>query len=193
MTEVSLILYTVGHGNMSAEAFLELLRRHSIAVLVDVRSAPYSKYVPHFSKDRLEPYLNNQGVDYRYAGQYLGGRPDDPTVYYQQEVPDEETGRSKFLKLVDYKAVMGREWYQKGLRRLVEIVQQTDGRVSIMCSEIHPQECHRHHLITRSLLDPQMRLADLPEVQVIHILSSGDLQPVDPAEFDKGPQQLSLF
>jgi len=41
-------IFSIGHSNQPLEAFLSLLQQHSIQVLVDVRSSPYSKYVPHF-------------------------------------------------------------------------------------------------------------------------------------------------
>ncbi len=42
-------VYSIGHSNQSVKAFLELLRTHGIQILIDVRSSPYSKYVPHFN------------------------------------------------------------------------------------------------------------------------------------------------
>ena len=46
-------IYSIGHSNHSAEAFINLLKAHNITCVVDVRSAPYSKYVPQFNKDAL--------------------------------------------------------------------------------------------------------------------------------------------
>lgn len=43
-------VYTIGHSNQPTEAFLDLLRQHGIEVVVDVRSAPYSRFVPQFNK-----------------------------------------------------------------------------------------------------------------------------------------------
>jgi hypothetical protein len=37
----SLILFSIGHSNQPIEAFVDLLVRHGIEVLVDVRSQPY--------------------------------------------------------------------------------------------------------------------------------------------------------
>jgi uncharacterized protein (DUF488 family) len=188
----SIILYTIGHSNIAAPDFLALLKQHGIRVLVDVRSAPYSKYVPHFNKRELEAFLKENGVDYRYAGEYLGGRPPDAEAYKGGEVPDEDTRREQFLKLVDYPTMMKREGYQKGLDRLLDIVRATDGGVAIMCSEGDPHDCHRHHLITRSLLDPQVKVVDAA-VEVRHILKDGALEVVDPSEFEEPPQQLPLL
>lgn len=186
-----LTLYTIGHSNQTAEEFLALLQQHSVKVLVDVRSHPVSKYVPHFNKDALQSFLETQGLSYRYAGQYLGGQPDDPTVYRTETVPDAGTSREKFLKKVDYVAVMRQEWYLKGIQRLLQIMTEAEGGVAIMCSEAAPHDCHRYHLITRSLLDPLVRVIE-DDIQVIHILRDGSSEAVDLREFDK-PTQLSLF
>ncbi len=193
-----LTLYTIGHSNLAPDDFLAALRQHNIMVLVDVRSAPYSRYVPHFSKDKLEAYLKANGVDYRFAGEFLGGQPKDETVYKHQVVPDEDTKREKFLKLVDYEAIMQRDWYRRGIQRLLEIVAEavsTQTQVAIMCSEGNPLECHRHHLITRSLIDPPVKVTD-QEVKVVHIVKDGNIEIVDMAAFavhNQTPNQLRLF
>lgn len=186
-----LTLYTIGHSNQTAEEFLALLQQHGVAVLVDVRSHPVSKYVPHFNKDALQTFIEAHGLSYRYAGQYLGGQPDDPSVYKTETVPEAGTSREKFLKKVDYEAVMQQDWYRKGIQRLLQIIAETEGGVAIMCSEAAPHDCHRYHLITRSLLDPYVRVTE-EAIQVIHILRDGSREVVDPSEFDK-PTQLSLF
>lgn len=186
-------LYTVGHSNHTPETFLGLLRLHEIAVLIDVRSAPYSRYVPHFNKSELQEYLPKQGIDYRYAGEYLGGQPKDETVYKNQQVPDAE--REQFLKLVDYEAVMKKDWYLKGIRRLLEIIEQTAGSVTIMCSEGDPLDCHRHHLIARSLVDASVRIVD-QNINVRHILKDGTMKLVSEADFEvhrQTPRQGRLF
>ncbi len=185
-----LMLYTIGHSNFEADEFLATLQQHELAVLVDVRSRPVSKYVPHFNKDALERFLPANGIEYRYAGKYLGGQPDDPTVYRSGEVPDDETRREQYVRKVDYLAVMERDWYKVGIDRLLDILHDTAGHVVIMCSEGHPTDCHRHHLIARSLVDPVVKIVD-DVVQVIHILRDGDTERVDPLSFP--PVQLSLF
>lgn len=193
-----LTLYTIGHSNLSAAEFLAYLGQHNITVLVDVRSAPYSRYVPHFNKNSLQTFLEGSGIDYRYAGEFLGGQPKDETVYKNQEVPDENTKRPKFLKLVQYLDVMQRDWYKKGIHRLLDIVRETSAMgsgVAIMCSEGNPLECHRHHLIARSLLDPAVRITD-KNVNIFHIIKDGNMEAVDPSVFDaksEPPYQPRLF
>jgi uncharacterized protein (DUF488 family) len=69
-------IFSIGHSNQSVEAFLSLLQQHEIQVLVDVRSSPYSKYVPHFNSTPLAATLKRTGIKYMFMGQELGGRPD---------------------------------------------------------------------------------------------------------------------
>lgn len=185
-------LYTVGHGNLTTAQFAELLSQQQIHLLIDVRSAPFSKYVPHFNKPSLEKWLPDTGIAYRYAGQVLGGRPTQPEVYRLATKIDSDTQRDDFLKLVDYEAVMRQDWYQKGVKRLMQLVAETAGKVTLMCSELNPHECHRHHLIARSLLDPSVRVVETP-VTVSHILKDGALEIVTEKTFADTPRQLSLF
>src|SRR5260221_8016019 len=113
-------IYTIGHGNASSETILELLHRYSIQTLVDVRSVPYSQYTPAFNREVFKSVLEQSGIDYTFAGEYLGGRPKDETCYVTSEVPDKDTKRNKYLKLVDYNEVAKRDWYLKSIKRLLQ-------------------------------------------------------------------------
>lgn len=186
-------LYTIGHSNLNAEDFLDLLRKHNIIVLVDVRSKPYSRLFPHFGKDALQVFLTQHNVEYRFAGEYLGGQPKDSTVYADDQQPNEDTERADFLEIVRYDEVAKRDWFRKGIKHLLTIVSETTiGSVAIMCSESHPFECHRHHLIARSLIDPAWRWIE-PPPRVVHIIKGGALQVVDESMFVDSARQLSLF
>lgn len=191
-----LTLYTIGHSNLSAEEFLSALKTHDIRVLVDVRSAPASRYAPHFNKRELEQFLKQNQVDYRFAGEFLGGRPTDPKFYKFQEVPNADTKREEFVNLVDYVAMMRDERYLRGVNRLIDIVREhhesDSGHVAIMCSEGNPHECHRHHLITRSLIDPDLKVVT-PLIQVYHILRDQKLVAAKAEEFSEQPTQKPLF
>jgi Protein of unknown function, DUF488 len=50
-------LFTIGHSNHSIETFITLLQQHEITVVADVRSHPYSRYVPHFNPNQLKSAL----------------------------------------------------------------------------------------------------------------------------------------
>jgi uncharacterized protein (DUF488 family) len=53
-------IFTAGHGSRSFDEFRSLIMEHSITLLVDVRSKPYSRWVPHFNKSHLEEHLPMQ-------------------------------------------------------------------------------------------------------------------------------------
>ena len=44
-------IHTVGHSNLSAESLVEMLKRRGITQVIDVRSTPYSRYVPQFNRE----------------------------------------------------------------------------------------------------------------------------------------------
>lgn len=67
-------IFTIGHSNHSLSDFLELLRTYSIQVIVDVRSIPYSRYIPQYNKEKIEAILRNHGFTYLFMGNCLGGK-----------------------------------------------------------------------------------------------------------------------
>ena len=74
-------IFTIGHSNHSIEAFITLLQKHGVTALADVRSHPYSRYLPHFSQASLKAALVNAGISYVFLGRELGARPSDTTCY----------------------------------------------------------------------------------------------------------------
>jgi uncharacterized protein (DUF488 family) len=164
-------LYTVGHSNHPLEVFVALLREHGIEVLADVRSRPYSKYSPHFDRERLHQALKANGVTYVFMGDELGGRPAGEEFYDLQGY-------------VLYGRVAEAPFFLRGIERLENGAARY--RVAIMCSEEDPAVCHRHLLVGRVI---QGR-----GVTVEHIRGDGRLQP--DAELDAGRaagRQPSLF
>ena len=176
-----LVVYTIGHSNGSADGFVGLLRQSSITLVVDVRSAPYSQYTPQFSRERLVQTLREARIGYTFAGESLGGRPTDPTCYFDGHVP---IGRANYLKLVDYDTVRTRDWYCKGIMRLRDLTAQHT--TALMCSEEDPAQCHRHHLIAQTLLNDG--------ITVWHIRGTGARELAAVETKDRASeQQLSLF
>jgi uncharacterized protein (DUF488 family) len=167
---------TIGHSSLSAEEFVALLHLHQADAVLDVRSSPYSRYVPHFNRESLQALLETNALGYEWAGDTLGGRPDDASCYH--------AGALKSGK-VDYAAVSQRSWYQRGIHDLLEAAMRQ--RTVLLCSEEDPRRCHRHNLVARSLLDLGVR--------VLHIRRTGELEEADSldrAAPDDGPQQLLL-
>ena len=142
---------------------------------MDVRTVPYSQYTHQFNREVFANTLKEAGIEYKFAGEPLGRRPNDPTCYKRGELPQNKTN---YLELVDYAEVAKRDWYQKGIGRLLTIAEQH--RTVIMCSEEDPNHCHRHHLIAQTLIKKG--------VIVSHIRKNGDIEV---AKLEA--EQLSLF
>jgi Uncharacterized conserved protein len=74
-------LFTIGHSNLSIEAFVLLLRQHGITAVADVRSHPFSRYLPHFNQSEIKASLSSAGIQYVFLGKELGARPEDLSCY----------------------------------------------------------------------------------------------------------------
>jgi uncharacterized protein (DUF488 family) len=126
-------IYTIGYGSREIAAFIATLQRYEIGYLLDVRSRPYSRYKPDFSRQELEQHLKPHAIRYVFMGDALGGQPEDPACYNSD-------GK------VDYDQVGRQAFFRQGIGRLQEVFQK-QLRVAIMCSEEKPEQCHRSKLI----------------------------------------------
>ena len=144
-------LFTIGHSNHSIEHFLELLRRHGVEVIADVRSRPYSRFVPHFGRERLARLLDDAGLGYLFLGQELGGKP------LQDDSPQAR---------LDYPARTREPSFQRGIETLLDVL--AERQVALMCRERDPLDCHRLHLICRHLRPMAL--------DIRHILPDGDVE-----------------
>jgi uncharacterized protein (DUF488 family) len=165
-------LFTIGHSNHPIERFLALLRRHGVEAVADVRSRPYSRFVPHFGKERLARTLADEGFGYLFLGQELGGKPrqDDPPLAH-----------------LDYQTRIREPSFVRGIEVLLQAV--AERRVALMCRERDPLDCHRLHLICRHL-EPMA-------LDIWHILPDGEFEAQTATKRRLleavGARQLSLF
>jgi uncharacterized protein (DUF488 family) len=130
-------IYTVGHSNLAAGAFLALLRQCGVTAIADVRSAPYSRYNPQFDREALQDSLRAAGIEYVFLGKELGARPDDAACYLR--------GRVQFDRLA------ATALFQEGLERVRQGA--TKFKLSLMCAEKEPLDCHRSILVARHLAE----------------------------------------
>ena len=145
-------LLTIGHSNHPADVFVRLLGEHAVTVLVDVRSAPYSRFHPQFNRAALAGTLAAAGIEYVYLGGALGGRPKDPGLYDDGRVCYERVARTA------------------AFRGAVEQVAERAGRdrLALMCAERDPLACHRALLVAPALEERGGTVA--------HILADGALE-----------------
>jgi uncharacterized protein (DUF488 family) len=153
------ILYTIGHSNLEAPAFLSTLEMYRLRTLADVRSRPQSHRYPQFSQSPLEESLREAGIEYLFLGEELGGRPDDPKAY-------REDGQ------VDYRARRASRAFQQGIERILLELQRRS--LVIMCAEEDPLECHRFLMICPALAGRT--------VEILHIRRGGVVDSQKDAE-----------
>ena len=141
-------IYTVGYGNRSIDDFVKLLQGYDIKFLVDIRSQPYSRFNPDFSKDALDKRTKQHLIRYIFMGDTLGGRPKDSSCYVDNKV--------------DYARVREKSFFQRGIGYL-HTAWEKQLHIVLMCSEAKPQECHRAKLIGNILTEHNIDVAHIDE------------------------------
>lgn len=152
------MIFTVGYAPHTPESFLEILKSHGITALADVRSSPYSRHKPEFTKNPLRNFLADNGISYVFLGDCCGGRPQDPQCYAD--------GR------VDYSLVAETSGFREGLERIKKGMEKY--RIVLMCAEKDPLDCHRTILVCRNLASSGIRIR--------HILEDGSVEDHGDAE-----------
>jgi uncharacterized protein (DUF488 family) len=167
-------LWTIGHSNHPLEKFLDLLRRHAVELLVDVRSQPYSGYATQFNREALQAALCDAGVKYLFLGDLIGGRAEGAEFY-------DSEGR------VLYDRLAAAPEFQRGVERLLR--EMKTARTAVLCGEEDPTNCHRRLLIGRVL--------STRGVAVRHIRGDGRVETEDEVAaeelFRKTKGQRMLF
>ena len=167
MDEIDNPILTIGHSTHNLDAFIELLQKNHVNVLADVRSSPYSRFIPHFNRDSLANALKAYGIEYLFMGDELGGRSTDPACY--------EAGR------IRYDRVAATESFQSGLEHVVR--GSAKNRIALMCAEKEPLDCHRTLLVAQAL--------DERSIKVAHIHANGELETHNEA-MDRLLKQFNL-
>lgn len=145
-------IFSIGHSNHSLDKFLSLLESSKINMVVDVRSAPFSRMFPQFNQDTLKKSLGENLIGYLFLGDQIGGRSNDPEDYLDGQVL--------------YKALAQKEGFKTGIERLKE--GSAKYRIALMCSEKEPLDCHRTLLVSQALAS-----RDIP---VGHIHADGTVE-----------------
>ena len=132
-------VYSVGHSNLAADAFVALLRGAGIRTVVDVRRVPFSRRFPWFSRDALTASLQEAGITYRWLGDGLGGRL-EPTG-----ARDDSPNRAlRSAPLRAYADAQDTPPFQRDLAALLELAAQSP--TAVMCAERDWRQCHRQIL-----------------------------------------------
>jgi uncharacterized protein (DUF488 family) len=126
-------LYTIGHSTRSFAEFLETLQAHSIHTLVDIRSIPMSRRLPHFNRESLELTLPENGVRYVWMME-LGGR----RKKILEDSPNVALRSPSFRNYADH--MLSGE-FQTAIAELINLAEES--KTAYMCAERVYFRCHR--------------------------------------------------
>jgi uncharacterized protein (DUF488 family) len=126
-------LYTIGHSTRSLDELIEALQAHSIQTLVDIRSFPMSRRLPHFNRESLETTLPAAGIQYVWMKD-LGGRRKKSL----EDSPNVALRNDSFRNYADYMLTPDFE------RAISDLINLGEGsRTAYMCAERVYFRCHR--------------------------------------------------
>ena len=170
-------IHTIGHSTRSLSELISALQAHGIKTLVDIRSFPMSRRLPHFNRENLEQELPESGIAYRWLRQ-LGGR----RKRTMNDSPNVALRNDSFRNYADY---MLTAEFAAGIAELLQIAQQ--GPVAIMCAERVYFRCHRmlvsdyltahgHEVLHIDNEKPPRPHSMMPEARLVdgHLIYKGD-------------------
>lgn len=126
-------LYTIGHSTRGLDELIQALQAHSIQALVDIRSFPMSRRLPHFNRESLEKSLPEAGIRYVWLKE-LGGR----RRKIRDDSPNIALRSPSFRNYADY---MLTAEFEQGVAELLDLAVYSP--TAYMCAERLYFRCHR--------------------------------------------------
>ena len=154
----SITVFTIGHSTRPLQELIDALQAHGIRTLVDIRSFPMSRRLPHFNRETLELELPRAGIAYVWMKD-LGGR----RKKQRDDSPNVALRSDSFRNYADY---MLTEPFQRAIEELLRLAAQAP--TAIMCAERVYFRCHR--MLVSDYLVAHGH-------QVLHIDDAGPMRP----------------
>ena len=148
-------VWTLGHSTRALADFLDLLARHGIQTLADVRRFPGSKRYPQFAQDALSHALEAHGIAYRWLPA-LGGRRRPRT--------DSRNTAWRNASFRGYADHMESAAFAAGLDELLALAGQAC--TALMCAEAPWWRCHR------ALIADALRVRGIEVVHIVDVRNS---------------------
>ena len=127
-------VYTIGHSTRTLDELVAALKAHDIRTLVDIRSFPMSRRMPHFNRESLEVELPKHGIAYVWMKE-LGGR----RKKIRNDSPNTGLRNDSFRNYADY---MLTEEFAQGIERLLEIAAERQHRHHVRRARVLPMPPH---------------------------------------------------
>ena len=126
----AIVFHSLGYEQSEPEDYLHRLQQHQVSVVVDVRDVPLSRK-RGFSKNKLREALAEAGIEYIHV-QTLGA---------PKELRDDLRSGGSWWNYV--KQYTSRVLSRRGedIEFLIDLASRE--RISLLCFEREPRECHR--------------------------------------------------
>src|SRR5882757_4720356 len=118
-------VYTIGHSTRTLEELITALQGHSIRTLVDIRSFPMSRRLPHFNRESVERALPDAGIRYVWMKD-LGGRRKKSL----ENSPNVALRNDSFRNYADYMLTPD---FEAAMVKLIALAESS--RTAYMCAE----------------------------------------------------------
>jgi uncharacterized protein (DUF488 family) len=155
----AITLFTIGYGGKKPREFPNLLKRHGIKTIIDVRLRPnracMGSYVKAKTTDKgIEALLSGAGIDYRHEPD-LAPTDEILTTWMESKKSDTDWRRyeDQFIPVLEE-------------RKIETSIKPADlDHACLLCSESKPEKCHRG-LVGEYLRD---KWTDRIKVEIIHL------------------------
>jgi uncharacterized protein (DUF488 family) len=126
--------FTLGYTGRKTEEIIEVLKAYGVRTLVDIRQNAVSMYRPELSKSNLARLLQENDIHYAHL----------PKLGVPRDI------RAKAIETGTRDVIW--DWYDDHViadflgGNLHFFLNGFEHPLALMCTEIDPQECHRHRL-----------------------------------------------
>jgi uncharacterized protein (DUF488 family) len=145
-------LLTVGHGTLEADEFARVLRDAGVEMLIDVRTAPGSRRLPHFNQADMKQWLPATGIAYEWERDLGGFRKTTASSLNTALRNVNFRGYADYMETTPFWAAL--------TRVLAEAVRR---KTVVMCSESLWWRCHR-----RLISDAAVLAREFPVNHLMH-------------------------
>jgi uncharacterized protein (DUF488 family) len=156
-------LLTLGHGTAPAEELAALLNGAGVERLVDVRTAPGSRRLPHMRREAMAGWLGAAGLAYRWEPELGGFRKPDPISVNTALRHPAFRGYADHMRTPPFWAALDRL-----------LAEAAAAPTAAMCAETLWWRCHRRLLADAAVL--------VRGAEVLHLDHRGRLEPHRPTE-----------
>lgn len=130
-------IYTIGFTQKTAQQFFEILSKHNVQCLVDIRLHPDGQLAGFTKKDDLRYFLDRLiGCDYRHMPRLA---PEDGFLKAYRSDHDWAKYEKAFNALMD----------ARGIPETLEKTLFEEKTCCLLCSEPTPEHCHRRLVAER--------------------------------------------